>query len=104
MTEQHPLTDELCDQIVSSTPPLPCDQQDRVLSYDGRILDGMFEECFEEQKHQFRAVADWQLEQVIEWIKNCRDCDLFYIKDRALMNFKMRRELQKAMRPQENNR
>jgi malonyl CoA-acyl carrier protein transacylase len=66
----HPLTDELCDQIVSSTPPLPCDQQDRVLSYDGRILDGMFEECFEEQKHQFRAVADWQLEQVIKWIED----------------------------------
>jgi hypothetical protein len=54
----HPLTDKLCDQIVSSTPPLPRDQQDRILSYDGRILDGMFEEFFEEQKHQMRAAYD----------------------------------------------
>jgi len=60
----HPLTDELCDQIVSSTPPLPRDHQDRVLSYDGRILDGMFEECFEVEKHQMRAAADLQLDQV----------------------------------------
>ena len=37
----HPLTDKLCDQIVCSTPPLPRDQQNRVLSYDGRILDGI---------------------------------------------------------------
>ena len=60
-TEQlmtHPLTDELCDQISSSTPPLPRDHQDRVLSYDGRILDGMFAEFFEEQKHQMRAAYD----------------------------------------------
>jgi len=65
---KHPLTDELCDQIVSSTPPLPRDHQNRVLSYDGRILDGMFEECFEEQKHEMRAAYDMgrddQLDQV----------------------------------------
>jgi hypothetical protein len=61
---KHPLTDELCDQIVSSIPPFPRDQQDRVLSFDGRILDGMFKECFEKQKHEMRAAADWQLEQV----------------------------------------
>ena len=42
-----------------------------------------------------RAATDWQLEQVIEWLRNCRDYDLFYIKDRALM----RRELKRAMRP-----
>jgi hypothetical protein len=41
-----------------------------------------------------------RLEQVIEWIKNCRDYDLLYIKDRALMI----RELREAMRPtQEDN-
>jgi len=73
----HPLTDEICDQIQDSIHP--CDPEN------------------------MRAAVDWQLEQVIEWIKNCRDCDLFYIKDRDLMNFKMRRELQKAMRPQENS-
>ena len=70
----HPLTDKLCDQIVCSTPPLPRDQQNRVLSYDGRILDGMFEECFEVEKHQMRTAADWQLEQCIAWL-NDTDCD-----------------------------
>ena len=73
MTE-HPLTDKLCDQIVCSTPPLPSDHQDRILSYDGRILDGMFEECFEVEKHQMRTAADWQLEQCIAWL-NDTDCD-----------------------------
>ena len=77
----HPLTDEMMSKI-HGNPDKPGH------SYD---------------ENDMRAVADWQLEQVIEWIKNCRDYDLFYIKDRALMNFKMRRELQKAMRPQENN-
>ena len=77
MTE-HPLTDEICDQIVSSTPPLPRDQQDRVLSYDGRILDGMFEECFEEQKHEMRAAADWQLLQVIKWLEDCSIYDAIF--------------------------
>ena len=66
----HPLTDELCFRIVSSTPPLPRDQQDRVLSYDGRILDGMYEKWYESQKHEMRAAANWQLEQVIKWIED----------------------------------
>jgi hypothetical protein len=89
MTE-HPLTDKLCDQIVCSTPPLPLDHQDRVLSYDGRILDGMFEECFEEQKHEMRAAADWQLAQCLNYIR------LTY-GDEAMVPF------MEAMRPQENN-
>ena len=42
-----------------------------------------------------RTAADWQLEKVLDWLKNCRDYDLFHIKDRALM----RRDLRKAMRP-----
>jgi hypothetical protein len=106
MTEQHPLTDELCDQIVSSTPPLPCDQQDRVLSYDGRILDGMFEECFEEQKHQFRAVADWQLEQVIEWLRSTPSGEYvhFWCCEAEMDKDELITDLKKAMRPQENNR
>ena len=89
----HPLTDELCDQIVCSTPPLPLDHQDRVLSYDGRILDGMFEECFEVEKHQMRTAADWQLEQCIAWL-NDTDCD--DPQETA-------QRLREAMRPQENN-
>ena len=109
----HPLTDELCDQIVSSTPPLPRNHQDRVLSYDGRILDGMFAEFFEEQKHQMRAAADWQLEQVIEWLKNnlCWDEDRQELFDLGLSVYgqyeidvdKVVCELKKAMRPQEDN-
>ena len=99
----HQLTDEICHQIVSSTPPLPRDQQDRVLSYDGRILDGMFEECFEEQKHEMRAAADWQLDQVMKWLdKNLNnytdnddlgDCSPFYM---------LESDLKKAMRPRSN--
>ena len=84
MTEQHPLTDEIIEEIAQFEPDLT----------DPLRLN---------RTNDMRAVADWQLEQVIEWIKNCRDYDLFYIKDRALMNFKMRRELKKAMRPQGNN-
>ena len=74
MTKQHPLTDELCDQIVSSTPPLPRDHQDQILSYDGRILDGMFEECFEVEKHQMRVAADWQLEKCDDELGNILHC------------------------------
>ena len=65
----HPLTDEICDEIRESI--YVCDPKN------------------------MRAAADWQLEQVLEWLKNCRDYDLLYIKDRA----SMRRELKKAMRP-----
>jgi hypothetical protein len=90
---KHPLTDKLCDQIVCSTPPLPRDHQNRVLSYDGRILDGMFEECFEVEKHQMRTAADWQLEQCIAWL-NDTDCD--DPQETA-------QRLREAMRPQENN-
>lgn len=53
----------------------------------------LFKCCYCED--DLRSAADWQLEQVLKWIKNCRDYDLFHIKDRALM----RRELKKAMRP-----
>jgi len=70
MTDQHPLTDEIIDEL-------------RVGKYSQSI------------DHNMRAAADWQLKQVLEWLKNCRDYDLFHIKDRALM----RRELKKAMRP-----
>jgi hypothetical protein len=100
MTE-HPLTDELCDQIVSSTPPLPRDHQDRVLSYDGRILDGMFEECFEVEKHQMRAAADWQLDKVLEWLNGnlSNYTDDTYLGDCYPLH-NLERHLKEAMRPQ----
>jgi len=72
MTDQHPLTDEMCEEI-----------QLHVFSQSD-------EDCM-------RDAADWQLKQVLEWLINCRDYDLFHIKDRALM----RRDLRKAMRPQQ---
>ena len=74
---KHPLTDKLCYQIVCSTPPLPRDQQNRVLSYDGRILDGMYEirvQWYESQKHEMRAAADWQLEKCDDELGNILHC------------------------------
>ena len=70
MTDKHPLTDEMCEEI-----------QLHAFSQSN-------EDCM-------RDAADWQLKQVLEWLINCRDYDLFHIKDRALM----RRDLRKAMRP-----
>lgn len=46
MTDQHPLTDELC---------LTID--------DNSMIDE------DDWKGYMRAAADWQLEQVVEWIK-----------------------------------
>ena len=98
---KHPLTDKLCDQIVCSTPPLPRDQQNRVLSYDGRILDGMFEECFEVEKHQMRAAADWQLDKVLEWLNEnlSNYTDDTYLGDCNPLHI-LERHLKEAMRPQ----
>ena len=103
MTE-HPMTDKLCDQIVCSTPPLPRDHQNRVLSYDGRILDGMFEECFEVEKHQMRTAADWQLEQVMKWLdKNLRNyTDDTYQGDCYPLHI-LKKHLIEAMLSQEEN-
>jgi hypothetical protein len=77
MTE-HPLTEEMCENISCFN-----------LLLWGDTSDGI--------KQDMRTAADWQLEQVIEWLKNCRYYDLFYTRDRALMI----RELKKAMRPQQ---
>jgi hypothetical protein len=72
MTEQqHPLTDEICDQIQDSVHP--CDPAD------------------------MRAAADWQLEQVIEWIKECPNYDLDFLSECR----RMIADLKQAMRPQQ---
>ena len=73
MTNQHPLTDEIYEQIRDSIPELQLDEQGHILSYDGqRILDGMFEEHFEVSNAEMRAAYDKgrddQLEQVMNWI------------------------------------
>jgi hypothetical protein len=90
MTNQHPLTDEICDQIQDSVHP--CDPEN------------------------MRTAADWQLEQVIEWMEvNLMNHDFYkgyaylydnfpnvYIKEDELLE-----DLREAMRPttttQENN-
>ena len=90
MTNQHPLTDEICDQIQDSVHP--CDPEN------------------------MRTAADWQLEQVIEWMEvNLMnhdfykgyaylydDCSQAYIREEELLE-----DLREAMRPttttQENN-
>ncbi len=72
----HPLTDEICDQIQDSVHP--CDPEN------------------------MRTAADWQLEQVIDWLKNCNmnhslSYDGEYRSDRYLVINAFR----EAMRPQE---
>ena len=76
MTDQHPLTDEICDQIQDSVHP--CDPEN------------------------MRTAADWQLEKVIDWLKtNIEDYVLedyysTYFLPEAFFN-----DFKKAMRPQE---
>jgi len=71
--QQHPMTDEICDQIQDSIHP--CDSAN------------------------MRAAADWQLEQVIEWIEECSNYDLdFHSECRRMIA-----DLKKALRPQEDN-
>ena len=72
MTNQHPLTDKICEQIRDSI-KLRRDEQGHILSYDGqRILDGMFEELFEISNAEMRTAYDKgrddQLEKVMKWI------------------------------------
>jgi len=71
MTDQHPLTDEICRHLA--------DTEDR--PFTSIEMDNM------------RAAADWQLEQVIEWL---RDTHEEHIGLLAVI-----KDLRKAMRPQE---
>ena len=68
----HPLTDEIINEIMK--------------------MDNLYEE-------DLRFVADWQLERVIEWIKECADYGLEY-HDHAECD-RMIKHLKKAMRPQQ---
>ena len=76
----HPLTDDFCHRIAESWPP------------DAAEKDNM------------RSAADWQLEQVIEWLKFNTDDYLlqdyyktYFLTEAFLDDFK------KAMRPQEDS-
>ena len=79
MTKQHPLTDDICEEL---TPTYP----------------------LEELNYYMRAAADWQLEQVIKWLydnldeySTDTDPGFFWPMSRLLP------DLEKAMRPQENS-
>ena len=79
MTKQHPLTDDICEEL---TPTYP----------------------LEELNYYMRAAADWQLERVIKWLydnldeySTDTDPGFFWPMSRLLP------DLEKAMRPQENS-
>ena len=80
----HPLTDEICREEIAES-----------------MID--FPNRFPDAHDHMRAGADWQLEQVINWIKrNGQDyfgLDVFITSDEFIA------DLKKAMRPQqqENN-
>lgn len=63
----HPLTDEICNSIAPWLPSAPCGHTN------------------------MRSAADWQLEEVIEWIEKYLSAGDAIAED-----------LRKAMRPQEN--
>jgi hypothetical protein len=67
----HPLTDEICDQIQDSIHP--CDPEN------------------------MRAAADWQLEQVIDWVSKFG----WYLFEHPCQKHEFISELKKAMRPQQ---
>ena len=77
----HPLTDETIENIAPSA------------QWAGDIGDTVF------RHDDMRAAADWQLEQVIEWIKQGHLYDLEY----HTHCLDMITDLKKAMRPQEDN-
>ena len=73
----HPLTSRICQELI---------REKGGSNYAHHFLED-----------QMRAAADWQLEQVIEWIKECPSYDLdFYSECRRMIA-----DLKKAMRPQE---
>jgi len=86
MTEEQPIT-----------PPPELVEQWRIAPEYTSALENVTMVTMTERRLQEIATkaTNWQLGRVLEWIKNCKDYDLFYTKDRALM----RRELKKAMRP-----
>jgi len=79
MTDQHPLTDEIIEEIAHS----------------GYIDDyGRYNYAADD----LRAVADWQLEQVLKWLNETileRGCSFEAVN--------IPEELQEAMRPQKNS-
>ena len=90
----HPLTDQKC-ELLSRQPWLDPDVD------------------VESTIHDMRVAADWQLEQVVEWLQSNLwlfddDTGPLYIKedclsDKVIDEDKVINDLRKAMRPQEDN-
>ena len=80
MTDQHPLTDDLCCQIWQ-------DNKDNWL---------MWQEPCPSTRRIMRAAADWQLEQVIDWASKFG----WYLFEHPCQKHEFISELKKAMRPQ----
>ena len=78
----HPLTDEMCDDL------------------SGWPLSEISDDYAEWSKQDMRDAADWQLEQVIEWVSKSGWFLLKPCREHYFIS-----ELRKAMRPQqqENN-
>jgi len=75
MTNQHPLTDEICDQIQDSVHP--CDPEN------------------------MRTAADWQLEKVITAWEQCLESPRIDIQD--LLDFGQKLKAMRPTTTQENN-
>ena len=75
MTDQHPLTDEICDQIQDSVHP--CDPEN------------------------MRTAADWQLEQVITAWEQCLESPRTDIQD--LLDFGQKLKAMRPTTTQEDN-
>jgi hypothetical protein len=73
MTDQHPLTDEIIEEIARFDP----DEDDMRAAFD--------------------KGADWRLEQVIEWVSKSG----WYFFEHSMYEMDFIYELKRAMRPQE---
>jgi len=76
----HPLTDEMCEELSCF-----------YLSNFGDTGEGIVQDM--------RAAADWQLEQVIEWLETALEYDPELANTRPYIHL----DLKEAMRPQEDN-
>ena len=87
MTDQHPLTDEMCEGLMERTSKYP---------YTDDVIVDM------------RAAADWQLERVLMWLD---EQGYYFVEtdgegnflDDPEPNIELLYRLMKAMRPQEDN-
>ena len=95
----HPLTDEMIDEIQESlwTHAEHDENKSDFYKYDPHVTLQLEQLCI-------RVAADWQLEQVIKWLKENGHVYDFYYEDWGARD-QMIAHLKKAMRPQqqENN-